>query len=83
MKTIFSGKKKKRNPYRKGHPDPIFTMSALNPSSFPKSLKISVTLLKRKKKKGWEEKIYAYNLTIAEMEVGLWVTLYCRNHMIS
>ena len=46
IKTIFSEK----HPYRKGHTDPIFT-SALNTSSLPKSLKISVTLLKRKKKK--------------------------------
>ena len=40
INTILSEK----NPYRKGHPDPIFTMSALNPSSLSKSLKISVTL---------------------------------------
>ena len=40
---------KNKNPYRKGHPDPIFTMSALNPSSLSKSLKISVTLFFKKK----------------------------------
>ena len=28
-----------------------------------------------KKKGGWEEKIYSYNWTIAEREVGLWITL--------
>ena len=31
-KTIFNEK----NPYRKGHPDPAFTMSALNPSNLSK-----------------------------------------------
>ena len=54
IKTIFSEK----YPYKKGHADPIFTMSALNPSSLSKSLKISVTFLKKKKKDGKKSYIH-------------------------
>ena len=69
IKTIFSEK----YPYRKGHADPIFTVCFKS----IKFVQITENLSNILKKKRWEEKLYSYNWTTAEREVGLWITLYC------
>ena len=66
-KTIFNEK----NPYRKGHPDPIFTKFALNPSSLSNSLKnLSNTLKKKKDEEKDGKKRYIH--TIEQLLKGKW-----------
>ena len=68
IKTIFSLEK---YPYRKGHTDPIFAICFKS----IKFVQITENLSNILKKKRWEEKLYSYNWTITEREVGLWITL--------